>query len=127
MITFTFYDLEDRIPSNGEEIIYLRRLTRFDMWGFEPHETTAEYCWFAYDRQGLSTGDQSVYDPETESNFRVGDCVQDETEPHVYWKLEVMFDEYCVTFDDVKQNFLWVPVEEYWNRFTSKTEHEHSF
>ena len=117
MITFTFYDLEDRIPSHGEEIIYLRRLTCFDMWGFEPHETTAEYCWFAYDRQGLSTGDQSVYDPETESNFRVEDCVQDETEPHVYWKLEVMFDEYCVTVDGVKQNFLWVPVEEYWSSF----------
>lgn len=127
MITFTFYDLEDRIPSHGEEIIYLRRVNHFDLWGFEPRETTVGYCWFAYDGQGYSTGDQSVYDPETESNFRVGDCIQDETEPHVYWKLEVMFDEYCVTFDDVKQNFLWVPVEEYWNSFTSKTECEHSF
>lgn len=118
MITLKFYTLQDRIPKHDEEIIYLRPMSSFGYYGFEPKETTAGYCWFGYDEQGLHTGAQVGYDPEIELNFKVGDTFVDEDDPQVYWKLEVMFDEWCVTeVDESLQRFLWVPVEEYWDSF----------
>ena len=118
MVTLKFYTLQDRIPSNGEEIVYLRSTSSFGYFGFEPKETTAEYCWFGYDGQGIHTGDQIGYDPDIDSNFKIGATFVDEDDPHVYWKLEVLFDEWCVTdFNGNSRGFLWVPVDEYWDSF----------
>lgn len=117
MVTINFYTLGDKIPNYGEEIIFLRRFSCFDNWGFEPQETTVDYCWFTYDKEGFHTGEQILYDPETDLNFHVGDC-KPGYDSNEYLKLEVMFNEYCVTEgEETEPTFLWIPIEEYWKCF----------
>ena len=51
----------------------------------------------------------------------MGDC-KPGYDSNEYLKLEVMFNEYCVTEgEETEPTFLWIPIEEYWKCFENNT------
>lgn len=107
MIKIPFYTTEEKSPSHGDEIIVL-----FDR--YEPRQVYAEYFWEGYDEDGQAIGESIGYDPETESDYKLGDTF---TDSDVTYKLEwmtdigvkdiaywVSVDEYCKAFDELKNN-----------------------
>ena len=55
-ITLTFHNFSERSPDHGQEIIYLRSISSFGSYGFDPRETTVEYLWELIDSGGNSVG-----------------------------------------------------------------------
>ena len=105
-VTITFYKISEKKPKHGQQVIYLRGISSFDMYGYEPRETTAYYTWEEIDEEGEETGNSACYDPEEFPDIKVGETIDEG------YKLMIQFDEYIAT-DDV----LWVDYDEYWANF----------
>lgn len=119
-VTITFYSTKEKIPDHGQEIIYLRKVSSFDQYGFEPTTQTVAYTWISLDEEGLWDGNAAGYDPETEGIFIIGDIVEFPDGGGVRWKLVLEVDGYV--FDVATDNFLWMDLEEYWECFNKQEE-----
>ena len=52
---------KDVLPKNNEDIVYFKRISAWDSYGYEPHYTKVNYCWFQTDEEGRFTGNQANY------------------------------------------------------------------
>lgn len=113
MITLSFYTPEERKPRHGEEIIVITDRGGLDFEYFQPQTRNVEYYWKEYDVIGKPTGNESGYDPDTESEYGLGDSMTEE--PGYYHKLQWSAEVY--TSESI---LYWVPAEEFWDSFSKK-------
>lgn len=91
MNSIPVYNVKDRQPKHGENIVWYRRRSSFGFYGFEPVFTEAEYHWQDDDCTGI--------------------CYNGEDEIDMYskgYKLYVLFDGYIVEPDD-----MYTPLDEW--------------
>lgn len=115
-VTITFYNTKEKLPQHGQEIIYLRRVSCFDQYGFEPTTEQVVYTWIGVDEDGEWDGNGAGYDPDTEGGYNIGDTLKvTDSDGECIWKLVMEVDGYV--FDGKKDSFLWVDLETYWSCF----------
>lgn len=91
-VSITFYTVGERKPKNGEDIIYLLKRSSYGSEGFEPKECQVELTYI--DEEGTGCCER---------------CNEDDVE-------QIIFGHNIVDDD-----WLWVPVEEYWNAFDNQS------
>ena len=70
-ITLTLFSYDEKKPEHNEEIVFFKKKQDYFEY-FEPEHSVVEYCWFELDEKGVTTGNQACFDPETESEFKLG-------------------------------------------------------
>lgn len=101
-VQFTFYRISEKKPKHNEDVIWLKSVSSFGYYGFEPKELTATYCWFEVDANGEHNGNECCYSE--------GDG--ESLEGH---SLAIMFGGYTVEPD-----WLWCSVDDYWDAFDNE-------
>ena len=97
-VTIKFYNVSEKKPKHGEDIIWLRRQGSFGYYGYDPRQITVEYQWDILE-DGEYNGTSCCY--ESESDFTSDEAT-----------LVILFDGQQVDEDD-----LWISVEDYWKCF----------
>lgn len=64
MITFDFYTLDERLPKNGEEIVFISKHGSFNIEYFDVRAGTIEYVWEELDENGDYNGNSLCYDAD---------------------------------------------------------------
>lgn len=105
----TFHTFIEKRPEHGQRIIFLRKTSSFEFYGFEPKETDAEYCWFQYyrsDGEVVHSGNQCCYEP--------GCNEPPESDEDSWWELHIMADGYIVDEARFEHDYLWIDEDEYY-------------
>lgn len=107
MITFNFYSAKEKMPTAGQNIIYMKHGGSFASEWFEPRQCSVEAQWIQLE-DGEYTGNSEFYDvddPTPSESFEQDGVV-------VTYRLMLTADGY-----EIDDNFLWTPLEEYWAAF----------
>lgn len=106
-VNLTFNTVTEKKPEHGQTIIWLQTTSSFDYAGFNPREVEVEYQYTEYqishDGHKIATGNAIVYD-KTES--------PPENEGNIVYEISILVDGW-----EMKDEDLWMNVEEYWNAF----------
>lgn len=86
MINFKFYRPLEKIPKDGEEIIFIERRESFGYEYFEPQIATIEYVWDCLDENFESNGDFCVYSED--------EIIEDDP----YIVLDILVETHSVAF-----------------------------
>ena len=62
MITFNFYTPKEKLPNNGDVIIFLIKEVSFDIEYFDVRLGTVEYEFAEFDETGVDTGTSICYE-----------------------------------------------------------------
>ena len=112
MIHLTFYSGKEKMPDVGQDIIYMKHGGSFASEWFEPRQCSVEAQWLQLE-DGEYSGNSECYD------------VDDPTPPET-----TEIDGVAVTYRlmltadglEVDDEFIWMPLEEYWGAFDKHLE-----
>lgn len=112
-ITLKFYSLEEKVPQDGEEIIYLASVSSFGYSGVHTSQGAVYYSW---NGEGDADGVSFCYssDCPKESMFKVGDTVDFDGS---LFTLEIELDG--TTYNKKYNDLYWTTPEEYWKSLPS--------
>lgn len=107
-ITIKFHRISEKVPTPGQDIIFLQKTSSFGFDGFEPMQIKAEYQLTELDEDMEDCGSAVCWNKEDKGRkhgdiFTVGECT---------YRVDILLDAYHAQPDD-----LWIDVEEYWQCF----------
>lgn len=114
MITLNFYSAKEKMPTAGQNIIYMKHGEYLASEWFEPRQCCVEAQWLILE-DGEYLGNSEFYD------------VDDPTPPEPFEQDGVSIThQLLLTADgyEIDDKFLWIPFEEYWAAFDKHFEEE---
>lgn len=107
MITLNFYSAKEKMPSVGQDIIYMKHGGSFASEWFEPRQCSVEAQWLILE-DGEYAGSSEVYDvddPAPPEPFDLNGV-------SITYQLMLTANGY-----EIDNGFIWMPLEEYWAAF----------
>lgn len=100
-LTLKFNTVKELAPLHGQAIMYFGEISSFSFVEYRLQYAVVEYEWAHLDKEGDYTGNSMCIDPETDTNFKIGDMNND-------FRLEMIFGG-----DSVSPCHLWIDAGEY--------------